>query len=224
MVAARTRHGDEAVRRRNGLEQVVFLGSGLDMRVLRMNRLLAKTTVFELDLPEMLEERQKVIERLRRRGDASGKLPERHLIASDFLVDDLAKQLREHPAFSETAHTFVFYEGCSMYFDESDNRKILASIRSVLRHPDSRIWMDCVTPEVIGLRTQDPNIHEFVQRMELLGERFIYGPSDPEKLLADCGLVTETNVTAAAYLGSADPTMGEYRFLVAKRNVLDLHR
>lgn len=220
MVAARTSHCDDLVCESIGIEQLVMLGAGLDMRPFRLANQLRGATVFELDLPVMLQERQNVVARLERSfGDTVQRL-ERHQIAADFLRDDVGDLLRNHFAFSDTALTLVVYEGCSMYFSEQQNMRILRSISKRLRHPASRLWMDCVTPAVIDATTSDPNIHEFVERMELIGERFVFGPSDPGRFMADCGFVCATDLTAGEYLHSDDPTLGEYRFLVGQRDVL----
>jgi methyltransferase (TIGR00027 family) len=222
MVAARTAHCDDLLREAIGIEQLVLLGSGLDMRPLRLAEHLRGATVFELDLPVMLQERQRVIDRLRREVGDGLRQVERHPIPADFLNDDVGALLRDHFAFSDTALTLVIYEGCSMYFDESQNVRTLRSISRRLRHPASRVWMDCVTPAVIDATTSDPNIHRFVEQMELIGERFVFGPADPESFLARCGFVCAAETTAGEYLGDRDPTLAEYRFLVGQRDVLNL--
>lgn len=222
MVGARTRHCDQFLKSFRGIEQLVLLGAGLDMRPLRCAGDLRGATVFELDLPVMLAERQHVVERLEAQLGGAMRAPERYQIATDFLQDDVGQRLRDHFAFSETATTLVIYEGCSMYFDEQLNRRLLSSIRQRLKHPASRLWMDCVTPAVINEGTSDPNIHEFVNQMELIGEKFVYGPEDPETFLRSCGFVCVGNTTAQEFLGSVDPTLGEYRFVIGSRDVLDL--
>lgn len=222
MVAARTQHCDQVLQSMAGIEQLVMLGAGLDMRPLRSADRLSAATVFELDLPVMLAERQHVVGRLEKRAGGALPAPERHQIAVDFLRDDVGQLLQGHRAFSETALTLVIYEGCSMYFDEQQNRRLLQSIRRLLKHPESCLWMDCVTPAVINEATSDPNIHEFVNRMELIGERFVYGPADPEAFLRSCGFICAGNVSAREFLHSIDPTLGEYRFVTARRDVMHL--
>ncbi|MCA9135223.1 MAG: SAM-dependent methyltransferase [Planctomycetales bacterium] len=222
MVGARTRHCDQFLKSIGGIEQLVLLGAGLDMRPLRCVDQLLGSTVFELDLPVMLAERQHVIDLLEAECGGALRAPERYQIAVDFLQDDVGQRLRDHFAFSDTAVTLVIYEGCSMYFDEDQNRRLLTSIRQRLKHPASRLWMDCVTPAVISEGTSDPNIHEFVNQMELIGEKFVYGPADPEAFLRSCGFVCASNVSAQEFLGSIDPTLGEYRFVVGGRDVVEL--
>lgn len=221
MVDARTRHCDEVLRSTAGIEQLVMLGAGLDMRPIRLAAQLPGATVFELDLPVMLAERQRVIERLEKRSGGVLPAPERFQIPADFLKDDVGELLHHHFAFSETALTLVIYEGCSMYFHEQQNIDLLTSIRKRLKHPESKLWMDCVTPAVVNEATPDPNIHEFVRRMELIGERFVYGPSEPSEFLRQCGFVCASNVTAGEFMNDSDATLGEYRFLTAKRDSAD---
>jgi methyltransferase (TIGR00027 family) len=223
MVRARTNHCDQVIRSCRGLEQLVILGAGLDMRPVRLAGELGQTVVFELDLPVMLAERQQVIERMELRHHGASKPPERHQIAADFLEQDVGELLHGHFAFSDTAATLVVYEGCSMYFDEHQNRKILSSIRRRLKHPESKIWMDCVTPAVISADTLDPNIDAFVTQMELIGERFVFGPEEPRAFLASCGFVCSSDTTAGEFLGDEDPTLAEYRFLTARRDVVEFN-
>ena len=150
MVHARTQNCDDTVKAVSGIEQLVLLGAGLDMRPVRLADHLSGVTVFELDLPVMLAERQQAIERWEKELGTVAKAPERHQISVDFLVDDVGNRLNEHFAFSDTALTLVIYEGCSMYFDEQQNQRILIAVRKRLTHPESRLWMDYVTPAVIS--------------------------------------------------------------------------
>ena len=39
--------------------------------------------------------------------------------------------------------------------------------------------------------------------MDLIGERFVYGPADPEAFLRQCGLICASDVTAGEYLHTA---------------------
>ena len=109
-----------------------------------------------------------------------------------------------------------------MYFDELQNTRLLNSIRKRLRHPDSRIWMDCVTPAVINDETADPNIQDFVEQMDAIGEKFVFGPDNPDEFLKNAGFCCESNLTAGEFLDCHDPTLGEYRFVVGRREVLQL--
>ena len=223
LVNARTAHCDRFLEDFDGVEQIVLLGAGLDMRPARMAQRLRGVTVFEMDLPVMLSERASVIEKLTdQRSPRAVKFPERHPIAADFLHDDPGSLLRGHRAFSETAVTAVIYEGCSMYFDEAQNIATLSSVLRRIKNRESRLWMDCVSPEVVNGRTPDKNVHEFINQMELIGEKFIYGPADPKAFLRASGWILEQQITAGEYVNDKDPTLGEYRFVVGRRNAVDL--
>ncbi|OYP31067.1 class I SAM-dependent methyltransferase [Rhodopirellula sp. MGV] len=221
-VVARTRNADDVVRSMPEIEQLVMLGAGLDMRPLRLTNELRGATIFEIDLPEMLTERQHVIQRMESQIGGAHQAPERHQIAADFLKCDVGSKLRDHFAFSQTATTLVIYEGCSMYFEHEQNVRLLSSVMRSLKNPESRLWMDCVTPAVIDANTGDPNIQAFVEQMEMIGEKFIYGPSDVGSFLNECGVVLDVEVTAGAVLGDNDPTLAEYRFVTARRDSVDV--
>ena len=107
-----------------------MLGAGLDMRPFRMFDSLGRPTFFELDLPEMLEERSRVISQMKNRPAVI-----RRMIASDFKQNDLADQLLNHPNFDPRLPTAVIYEGCSMYFTADENQSILSSVAKLLLHP-----------------------------------------------------------------------------------------
>ncbi len=211
-VAARTRHIDETLLAIPGLKQVVLMGAGLDMRPFRLFNQLDRPTFFEVDLPEMLEERTRVISQLQDR-----PVVQRRMVAADFKVDDLAQVLLKHPDFNPHVPTAIVYEGCSMYFSRQENQEILTLLSQLLQHPDSRLWSDMVTPDVVDGTTQVEEIVAFVDGMEQLGEKFVFGCSDPTAFLSDCGYRSASVTTAQEYLDSRDPTYSAYRFVVARK-------
>ncbi|MDM4015652.1 class I SAM-dependent methyltransferase [Roseiconus lacunae] len=222
MVAARTSNADEVLQSMPEIEQLIMLGAGLDMRPFRLSNALQGATVFELDLPDMLTERQHVIGRMETQIGGVHQAPERYQLAADFLRMDIGSKLRNHFAFSQTAATLVIYEGCSMYFDHEQNVKLLSSVMRSLKNPASRLWMDCVTPAVIDSSTGDPNIQAFIDQMEGIGEKFIHGPKNIDDFLGQCGLVLDRQVTAGDVLDDGDPTLAEYRFVTARRDSVGL--
>ena len=211
-VAARTKHIDETLASVPGLQQVVLLGAGLDMRPFRLCQELGRPTFFEMDLPEMLEERTRVISQLQDR-----PVVQRRMVAADFKRDDLASVLLRHPDFKPNLPTAIVYEGCSMYFTEQENREILTLISQLLQHPDSCLWSDMVTQNVVDGTTEVREIAAFVEGMDQLGEKFIFGCDDPSSFFTDCGYQKSEVVTAQEYLASEDPTFSAYRFVVSKR-------
>jgi methyltransferase (TIGR00027 family) len=211
MVAARTKHIDEILAHIPGLRQVVLLGIGLDMRPFRSFQHLGRPMFFEMDLPEMLEERTRVISQMKDR-----PFVRRRMIATDFKKDHVGELLMKHPDFDPRVPTVVVYEGCTMYFGEQENLEVLRSVSQILEHPDCRLWCDMVTRSVVDGTTQIKEIANFVKGMEQLGESFIFGCDDPVAFLARCGFSKAWVTSAQDYLGSEDATFSAYRFVVAK--------
>jgi methyltransferase (TIGR00027 family) len=209
MVLARTRHGDETLRSIPGWRQVVLLGVGLDMRPFRLYRQLGEPLFFELDLPEMLEERSRVISQMNARPPAA-----RRMVAADFKRDRVAELLLKHPDFDPRVPTCVIYEGCSMYFSAAENEAVLGPLAATLQHPDSRLWSDWVTRGVVTGPPPQASIGAFLRGMEELGERFIFGVDDPAEFLRP--EYTRTRVESVAdYLGGDDPVLQTYQFAVS---------
>ncbi|HMP78418.1 MAG TPA: SAM-dependent methyltransferase [Pirellulaceae bacterium] len=217
MVMARTQHVDEVIRSVPSLRQVVLLGAGLDMRQFRLKSDIGPVDFIEVDLPPMLEERERVI----------AQLPDRHevhraMIAADFIHDDIETLLRTSQRINPDLPTVWVYEGCSMYFDDDINRKMLTAMRRLSNHPDSLIWWDFVDTSVVEGRTDIPEVAAFLKKMDDLGESFIFGLHSPNEFLASCGLEAEQTLTVGEYrqqLGrqpNADPVLDLYYFNVAR--------
>ncbi|TWU49850.1 SAM-dependent methyltransferase [Rubripirellula reticaptiva] len=212
MVLARTSHIDRTVKSVSGLQQVVILGVGLDMRPFRLSQSLGGPTFFELDLPEMLEERMRVISKMARGHDVN-----RRMIAADFKTDDVSELLLSHPDFDPHAATVVVYEGCSMYFTADENEEILTRAGRVMQNPSSRLWSDMVAEGVVNGSHQIPEITKFLDGMEEMGERFIFGCDRPADFLLRCGFNNTETTSAGAHLKSNDPVLGTYQFSVASK-------
>ena len=212
MVLARTRHIDETLRSVENIEQVVILGVGLDMRPFRMNEELGRPTFFELDLPEMLEERDRVIAEMK--PDASVR---RHSMSADFKVDKISQLLLQNPDFDPKRPTAVVFEGCSMYFTREENQQILSDIASLLQHPNSLVWCDLVRENVVEGTVPSPDIKKFTDGMEELGERFIFGSNSPTDFFLTCDLPQTRSTTVGEFLGSDDPVLATYQFAVGSK-------
>jgi methyltransferase (TIGR00027 family) len=170
MVLARTQHGDELIRSIDGLRQVVLVGVGLDMRPFRLAAEMPDVQFFEIDLPAMLAERDRVSEQI--------QMPQpvrRTTITADFILDDLSEVLRNCPNLDPHLPTAVIYEGCSMYFERAINEKVYRAMGEIMRHPTSRIWTDFVKSDVVTGETTYPEVTQFLKTMEDLGEAFIFG-------------------------------------------------
>ena len=177
-VKLRTGHIDALLtNRRHPFSQAVLIGAGLDMRPFRLASNFENTTVFELDLPEMISERQRVTK--------SFPVPRQMKTVSvpiNFLHENLSK-LTEH-GFNPTVETLFIYEGCSMYFDELSNRRILESVRHLMQNPSSLLWCDFVHRHVIDGLVDSPGVNDFFQEMQKLGEAFVFGCESPSDYLS----------------------------------------
>lgn len=211
MVLARTQHIDETLDSFVDVKQVAMLGAGLDMRSLKHAAARPDVTFFELDLPSMIAERKRVAAVL-----PNECADRRVLLEADFRSDDLQALLASHPRFNPELPTMFIYEGCSMYFTEQENRRMFQVVRSLMQHPQSCVWSDFVTPEVASGKTNNRNVAAFLDGMEELGEKFIFGVEDPGSWLNECGLGLVETTWCADYLSELDMVYRTYSFAVAK--------
>jgi methyltransferase (TIGR00027 family) len=199
MVLARTQHADQTIRSIKDLRQIVLVGAGLDLRPFR--HFHENLVSFELDLPDMLIEREKVI-----KNNPSLPKLKRVPISADFLRDDVQHCLKNNKDFDPTLPTAFIYEGCSMYFDEEINQQILGGLKSLMKHPSSVLWADFVDRQVVEEAPLTPEVGDFLQRMDDLGESFIFGSDQPDKFLQGCGFGETQFQSVLEYLG--DPIKG----------------
>ena len=184
MVSARTKDADDCLMEsiKKGTKQIVFVGVGFDLRPYRLLNGDRHVRVFELDLPYMLAEREKLLGRIE-------DLPhfQRKAIGINLKLEDLASRLIEN-GFDPAAPSFFVLEGASMYFQEAVNEKIFHSLHRLMDNIDSFLWVDIVAKSVIDGATGFPEIESFLSRMEKLGEPFIFGVEDPRFTFRSWGL------------------------------------
>ncbi|MBL8817052.1 MAG: SAM-dependent methyltransferase [Planctomyces sp.] len=212
MVLTRTQHIDELIEQVAGVKQIVLAGAGLDMRSVRHAAEHNDVVFFELDLPEMISERQRVTKLLEK--DYS---EQRVLISADFKRDDLAAVLTAHPRFDATLPTIIVFEGCSMYFTEEENRRIFTSFLEIMQNPLSCLWVDFVNTAVVTRRTNNQRIIGFLEGMDSLGESFVFGTDNPRQLLESIGFGLVDTVSSGEYLEDTDAVLSTYSFSVARR-------
>lgn len=212
MVLARTQHIDETIAEIQDLTQVVMLGAGLDMRPMRHAPAMPDVTFFELDLPEMISERRRTIEQL-----PQTFADRRVQLEADFRCDDLTGILNGDPRFQPDVPTMFIYEGCSMYFTDEQNQRLLKMVVEMMRHPQSCLWADFVTRDVVTGRTNDLSIAAFLEGMEELGEEFIFGLDNPDAWLNALGFGLVQTTRCGEYLDEAAMVYNTYSFSVGKR-------
>jgi methyltransferase (TIGR00027 family) len=220
MVVARTCHIDgllsNAVNR--GLKQLVLVGAGLDFRTLRAPR-GSGLRVFELDLPDMLAERARVLA-----GFGNMPAPQSTPIALNLEFDDIGTVLRT-AGFDPTAPSMFVFEGMSMYFEERINRSILSSIRALMEHPDSRLWCDIVASSVIRNATGHIEVEKFIKGMAKLGEPFVFGLDDPVPFLERLGYEIVGHDRSSSDPATRDnPLFDLYRFYVLRGRAKPEHQ
>ena len=212
MVLTRSQHIDELIRQVPDLKQVVLVGAGLDMRSIRHAADLPEVTFFEVDLPEMIAERERVTKLLPQ--EYSDR---RILLSADFKIDDLAQVIGQHPRFDSTVPTVIIYEGCSMYFSEAENQRLFCAFLELIENPLSCVWSDFVNTAVVTGRTNNLHITRFLEGMESLGEAFVFGTDDPTLWLESIGYNFVETITSGKYLNENDAVLNMYSFAVAKR-------
>jgi methyltransferase (TIGR00027 family) len=210
LVVRRNHHIDHllAAALDGGLQQLVLVGAGLDFRALRTPR-GSGLRVFELDLPEMLAERARVVRHF-------GSIPEvsRTEVPINLEHDDVAAALRR-AGFDSGASSLLIYEGMSMYFPERINQAILSSLRELLNHPSSLVWLDIVAEAVVRNSTGRVEVEQFIRGMAKLGEPFVFGLDDPAPFLERCGYAIQGDSSLASGPGGTDnPLFDLYRFYV----------
>ena len=212
MVAARTRHADDAVCEAisRGVRQIVLVGSGLDMRAFRFGA-AEGVTWFELDLPEMLHEREQALAPL---GLPAAK---RVGVPLNLDFDDPATVLAATDEFDADAPVLVVFEGCSMYFEAADLAVIFQRLSALVQHPDSRMWVDVVAPEVVDGVGAPPEVKAFVEGMAKMGEPFRFGHGDPERLFAEFGLTPERVDQSDVYAPDPGSIFELYKFALLRR-------
>lgn len=193
-VVARTRLIDDAIAASLGdqTRQLVILGAGFDSRAYRLPRLRA-ITVFEVDHPNTQAAKRRVLEQ------ALSSPPEHvRFVACDFNQHSLESAMAE-AGYSETAHTFILWEGVTNYLTEA---AIDATLRWCSRAAEgSRLLFTYVHRDVLTRPQTFIGTEQLFASLEKAGEKLTWG-IEPENLpafLAERGLSMETDVGAAQY-------------------------
>jgi methyltransferase (TIGR00027 family) len=211
MVAARTRHLDDLLAEfaKRGPCQIVNIGAGLDSRLYRVP-LACGSKIFDLDLPSMLRRRREILDSISSVGGTA-----RMDLPIDLHEHDVSDVVLASNAFEPSVPTLVIWEGGSMYFERPAVEKILQSVRNLLTHTRSRLWMDFVNPSVFDGTSDIAVLNRFSEAMQCLGEPFINGFNDINASLASCKLDVEANIASDIFASKNDPVFSLYRFCVA---------
>jgi methyltransferase (TIGR00027 family) len=169
-VLARTRVIDDTLcaEIRNGAGQVVVLGAGYDTRAYRMQELLKRTIVFEVDLPPIQE-----LKKLQVR-EVLDQVPNNVVfVPTDFTNADLRTVLPKAGYHAEQRTVFVL-EGVSYHLPESG---VDAILRFVARNsaPGSTIIFDYESERLPRGDHDDEELKEIMARLGRWGEPHVFG-------------------------------------------------
>ena len=142
-IAPRTRFYDDLVIEAvaEGLGQVVLLAAGMDTRAFRLP-LPAEVIVFELDQPELLEQKQAILEQ-----QHAEPRCHRIVVPADLAEDDWPHALAT-AGFDDAAPAVLIAEGLSWYLTEDENARLLDNLAS-LAAPGSRLGIDIVSRDAL---------------------------------------------------------------------------
>ena len=182
-IGPRTRfYGDlviEAVA--DGLGQVVLVTAGMDTRAFRLP-LPAEVIVFELDLPDLLAEKQAILDR-----HHAEPRCHRIIVPVDLTNDDWPHALTI-AGYSSAAPVVFVAEGLSWYLTKDENARLLDLLAS-LAAPESRLGFDIVTQDTL----ENPAEAQFFKFAASLGIRWQFGTNDPAGFLAAHGWQAEVS-------------------------------
>ncbi|MEU8238310.1 SAM-dependent methyltransferase [Actinoplanes missouriensis] len=181
-VVGRTRMIDDACRDAlaAGVRQVVLVGAGMDTRPYRMPE-MARTRVWELDLPVVQAEKRLALTRALAEPAGHVRYAPLDLITQP--VDDVLAEAGADPA----APTLVLCEAVLMYLpDEATDNLIGYAARLT---PGSRLVMTYVPRSV----HDDPRFAGWRRR---LGLRASIDPPELARRLAGCGLIVHADLGA----------------------------
>ncbi|NTW94125.1 MAG: SAM-dependent methyltransferase [Chlorobiaceae bacterium] len=208
MVTARTLHLDAAIiqfAQGKPACNVVNIGAGYDSRFWRLN--VENATIYELDLPIMLNERKRIF-------DYSKKNTIRN-IDIDLTLRPIDDALRQTEDFDHELPTFFIWEGGSMYFRPEEIDFILTSITRMMTQ-DSCFWFDYVSEDLVEDGTGVKAAEDFMRNMRKMGEPFVNGYNDIGALAEKYHLALEQNIDSGAVLDIQEDIYDHYRFCILK--------
>lgn len=213
MIAARTYYLDSIINSKSDeIKQVVFLGAGFDFRTLRLQDKLQGTHVFELDLPEMISEKEKILTNWKINSGAKTTR-----IACNFLTESIHEALITN-GFDPKEPSLFIYEGCSMYFSEEENNKILIQVSKMLEKSKAGyLWLDAINSSVINNLSLPDSVKGFLSKIAVMGEPFIYGIDPDKHLFTDNRLKVAEFKKTSNFIGNCENEIYDlYSFYLLK--------
>ncbi len=206
MIVARTLHLDKALTAFSKTVpefNVINIGAGYDSRFWRLE--IDNATVFDLDLPVMLNERKHFFDFSRR--------PNIHNIDIDLECHHIDRVLQESDSYNQGLPTFFIWEGGSMYFENDKIDHIFSAIRALML-PGSCFWMDYVTEDLVNSATGIEEIEGFITNIRRMGEPFINGYNDIAVISEHYGLEIQETLHSGALLSRQEEIYKQYKFCI----------
>lgn len=150
--------------------QVVNVGAGLDTRPMRIDALRACRAVFEVDVPEVLAAKQRVLAT----HGARAVCPCAH-VAVDLREADALERALLVAGLDPTVPIFWLVEGVTMYLEEEVNAALLGAMRK-LSAPKSQLCVGFTSPtapEAPAVLRYAPGPEIFRATLEALGYRHV---------------------------------------------------
>ena len=169
-VISRVRYMDDCVARclENGMEQMVIIGAGYDMRAYRFNGLSEKVKVFELDHPATQKRKRKKLAQI------FDSLPG-HVthIPIHLDKDEISEKLFEN-GYDRSKRTLFIMEGLLMYLPPPYVDKILNLIKTTSGQ-GSCITFDYLPPSMIDGTINVKEGKNMIKGVKNWGEPFRFG-------------------------------------------------
>lgn len=201
----RTRFFDEfliSALQEIGARQVVILAAGMDTRAFRL-RWPPGTRLYELDLPEVFEFKEK---RLEHAGAQSNC--ERRVIGTNLRKSSWPRLLAE-AGYRASEPSVWLAEGFLLYLEESDVHALLDGIAS-MTCARSKLGADTTNQDIFLAPTEFPLLETFAW----MGAPLRFGVGNPEDLLARHGWRAR-----AVQPGEKGASYGRWPYLVPPRQI-----
>lgn len=182
-IGPRTRFFDDLVVNAvvDGIGQVVLVAAGMDTRAFRL-ALPTDTVTFEVDQPEVLAEKQDVLDR-----EHASPTCRRVSVPVD-LRDDSWPAALAAAGFDPSALSVFIGEGLSYYLTEAQNARLLDQL-AALCPAGSRLGLDMLSRDSLD----NPAVVPFLGRLHSLGVPWQFGSNDPAAFLASHGWHAEVH-------------------------------
>lgn len=172
----RTRIYDDLLNRfiAQGIDQIVFLGAGLDTRSLRLGW-PPEITVYEIERAELLSAKDEVL------SDYGGRPTcERRYVGAD--LDGPWSTALSDAGYDPERRSVWVAEGLLFYLTEQHARALVAKA-ATLATPGSRLLADLITEAALT----DPQMRSYHSALRAEGAPWIHAEDHPEEMLAACG-------------------------------------